>query len=343
MPEWHCSVATSSERGLDLKLGDRVRSMLRRLWTPACVLLVLAPFCAEGLTGNTPPQFFFFPPFLAGLMMLYGSGAILIREVTLRWNKGLPSRIALGAAYAICEEGFATKVFFEPRPASAGAQLRYGTWGGVHWPFTFFLVVFHAVFSIAIPIFLATLLFPAEAAKPWVSRRSLQIFGALFSGSVLVSALALHRYNPTLPHYGIAIGVVAALIAIARVLPGSIGPGRRPLAVSPKRLAIIGFSGTFTFWVVGFLFAAWHVPPAIALVSQFGIVLVGAVYLRRVEAGRYERFALAGGMLGFFVFTSFLLTPFSPLQPLVGGATWYGLRRFRRVLRARNVAEGSAP
>jgi len=317
-------------------MRDRARPQLRRLWTPAWVLLFLSPFCAEGLTGNTPPQFFFFPPVLLALMVFYGSGAILIRELARVWNKGWPTVLALGAAYGICEEGFATKVFFEPHRAGTELQLQYGTANGVHWPFTIALIVFHAVFAIAVPIVLTTLIFPDSESRPWVPPRTLPIFGGIFAASVLFSATVLHRYNPTMAHYVIAFAVVLVLIAIARVLPRSIGPGRHPRVVPPRRLATYGFAGTMAFWVVAFLYAVWKVPVGVAFASQLLILVVSVWYVRRLPGGEHQRFALTGGMLGFYVFTSFLLVGYSPLQPLVGGASWYYLARLGRAVRERN-------
>jgi probable HAF family extracellular repeat protein len=59
-------------------------------------------------------------PQLLVLTALYGSGSILIRELSLRWRKGWPSILALGAAYGIVEEGLMVKSFFDPNWVDLG-------------------------------------------------------------------------------------------------------------------------------------------------------------------------------------------------------------------------------
>ena len=48
------------------------------------------------------------------LASLYGSGALLIRELKVRWRKGYVSMFLLGTAYGIIEEGLMVKSFFDP-------------------------------------------------------------------------------------------------------------------------------------------------------------------------------------------------------------------------------------
>ncbi|MFN8036723.1 MAG: DUF2510 domain-containing protein [Acidimicrobiia bacterium] len=304
------------------------------------VLAFLSPFVAEGLTGNTPP--FLFWPFVVLLMVFYGSGAVLIREVSRAWNKGWPTVLALGAAYGICEEGFATKVFFAP-PPSGHAEMQYGTWAGVHWPFAVAMIVFHAVFSIALPILLTELNFPGARSRPWIRPRLIPVVGGVFALAVVFSATVIHRYDPGSARYLIAFAVVVLLVGIGRVLPRSLGGDTSSWSIAPRRLGIYGFVGTMAFWVVSYLYAGWKQPVGVAIASQLLILAVSVRYLRRLPGDDPRRFALAAGMLGFFVFTSFLLAPFSPLQPFVGAVTWYALVRLGRTVRARAGAPDGAP
>lgn len=330
-------------------LRERLKRAPRRLWTPAIVLAFLAPFCLEGFAGASPPWIFFNPIVLVYFMLFYGSAAILIREITRRWGKSWPTILALGAAYAICEEGLSTKVFFDLHRTNLGPQMQYGTWAGVHWPYMFHLITAHAVFSIAVPIFLTMLLFPQRASEPWVRRRTLPVLGAVFVGGIVFSSLVLYRRNPdrphhviqvTPPHYLIAIGVVLLLIAVARLLPAQIAlPGRR-ITLPPKRLAIVGFSGMFVFWGVSYLFPAWDVPVAITMILEVLIVAIAAWFALRLSADQYSWFALVGGMLSFFVFTSFILMAIgSFLQPVVSVTAGYLLLRLGRSLRERTVPD----
>ncbi len=78
----------------------------------AWFLALLSPIMAEMLSGSSPPLEFFAGLGFVFLIPLYGGGALLVRELTIRWDKGWATVIALGAAYGIIEEGIAVKSFF---------------------------------------------------------------------------------------------------------------------------------------------------------------------------------------------------------------------------------------
>ena len=99
---------------------------------PPVTLFFLAPVIAELLSGSAPPAEFFRPIGLAVLTILYGGGAILVREITIRWKKGWISLLVLGAAYGIIEEGLMVKSFFDPNWTDLGILGTYGRWLGVN-------------------------------------------------------------------------------------------------------------------------------------------------------------------------------------------------------------------
>jgi hypothetical protein len=326
------------------------RKGIRRLWTPAVLLFFLAPYVAEGFSGAAPALIFFHPLVLVYFMLYYGSGAMLIREAALAWNKGWPTVMALGAAYGICEEGLSTKVFFDLDRTNLGPQMQYGTWAGVHWPYAFHLMTYHAVFSITIPIFLTALLFPDRAREPWVRRRTLPVLAAVFVAGMLFSAIRLYPYNPGVLRYGTGIAVVIGLVGLARVLPARVTlPGHTRVA-TPKRLAQLGFSISLTFWVVSYLFADWGVPAPVTLGLEIAIV-VGAGWLILHLTGSaqqwstYARFCLVGGLMSFFVLGSVVLEVLGYRgQILMGaaGATWLLLLR-KRLLRRETAPVSPIP
>lgn len=127
---------------------------------PALVLFFLSPAIGELLSGSAPPAEFFTPLVIIILAVLYGGGAIMVREAVIRWRKGWMSLLALGAAYAIIEEGLMVKSFFDPAWQDIGILGSYGRWAGVNWVWTIELTIYHAVVSIAIPILLTGLMFP---------------------------------------------------------------------------------------------------------------------------------------------------------------------------------------
>ena len=58
---------------------------------PAWVLFFLAPVVGELLSTSAPPAEFFKPIIFLVLCILYGGGAIIVRELTIRWEKGWPT------------------------------------------------------------------------------------------------------------------------------------------------------------------------------------------------------------------------------------------------------------
>jgi hypothetical protein len=104
----------------------------KRALSPAVVLFFLAPMVGELLSGSAPPAEFFNPFSLLTLAALYGSGAILARELVQRWGKGWPTLLALGAAHGVLEEGLMVRSFFDPQWVDLGVLGSYGRWAGVN-------------------------------------------------------------------------------------------------------------------------------------------------------------------------------------------------------------------
>jgi len=132
--------------------------MTRKGFRPALVLFFLALAIGELLSGSSPPLEFFNPIVLVIQAALYGSGAIVARELTVRWGKTWPTLHALGAAHDILEVGLAVKSFFHPHWVNLGILGTYGRWAGVNWVWSLELTIYQAVFSITIPVALTTLI-----------------------------------------------------------------------------------------------------------------------------------------------------------------------------------------
>jgi hypothetical protein len=121
--------------------------------------LLVPPMLAELLTGNVPPSRFFHPLLFLVFVLLYGCGALLIREFRVRWNLRW-SILFLGIAYAVVEEGLTTKAFFNPRWQGAGLLSGYGMYWGVQWVWLLGVTFSHATLSTLVPITMADGLWP---------------------------------------------------------------------------------------------------------------------------------------------------------------------------------------
>jgi len=60
---------------------DTDREVRRAVWS----LLFLSPIIAELLTSSMPPMEFLRLPLFLVVVALYGAGALLARELTVRW------------------------------------------------------------------------------------------------------------------------------------------------------------------------------------------------------------------------------------------------------------------
>src|SRR3954449_2122798 len=127
-------------------------SGLRR-HAPVATLVLLAPLVGEVLFGAIPLSRL---PFgLLGVVGLYGGGAVLIRETVRRRRLGAAWPVLLGLAYGVIEEGLVVQSLFDQKYRGLDFLGYYGHWLGVNWVWAEFIVPYHAVFSIAIPITIA--------------------------------------------------------------------------------------------------------------------------------------------------------------------------------------------
>jgi hypothetical protein len=284
---------------------------MKRIWNPVLVLYLLAPICGELLSGSQPPLEFFRPLNLVFITAFYGSGALLVREITRRWQKGWPTLLILGAAYGIVEEGLAAKSFFDPSWMDLGPLGVYGRWLGVNWVWAALLTAFHAVFSLSIPILLTELVFPKRRNVPWLSRRGLSFFAFLFVGMAVFLYLFITPYRVPIPHALLTLAVLAALIGwawrnpVVPAIPAAkhVGP--------PLRFALFGFGATLALFALGGILPNTRVPPALTFVAMLG--LGAGVYRAISRAARAEAWterhalALAIGGLSFFLLLQPLL------------------------------------
>jgi hypothetical protein len=153
------------------------------------MLFLLAPAIGELLSGSSPPSEFFTPIAFLLLSALYGSGAIVVRELRIRWKKGLGSMLLLGAAYGVLEEGLMVGSFFNPHWMDLGLLGVYGRWLGVNWVWAEMLIIFHSVYSITVSIMLVELTFPKRSNENWVSKKMFWAIVALLASVVALWGL----------------------------------------------------------------------------------------------------------------------------------------------------------
>jgi len=102
---------------------------------------------------------------------------LLIREASVRWRKGWGAVLLLGGAYAVGEEGFAAKTMINPNSPIIGNQ-QYSHWIGINWVPLVALTIFHAAFSITVPILLVDLIYSETKGR--------RLLGNLGMGTTIV-------------------------------------------------------------------------------------------------------------------------------------------------------------
>ncbi|MFI2486654.1 hypothetical protein ACH47X_07060 [Promicromonospora kroppenstedtii] len=221
----------------------------------AWTLVVLTPLIAELALGSTPVR-------MAWLVLLwmpvYGAGVLLIRELVARRGRGWPSILLLALAYELVEDGIGLQALTSPHlydAASWGARVL-----GVNLPYFEANAIYHAVFTVCIPIALTNLLFPAHRGRPYLG-----VPGTVVAGVVAVLGVGLLRtvtlsedpgyQAPTAFVLGVVVLVLALGIVALFVVPAprvrTVAPGRQDVSAGRP-----GSSGAAPVPSLGYLAAA---------------------------------------------------------------------------------------
>lgn len=286
------------------------RSRIRQLrtWIPVhrapLTMVGLSILLAELLTGSTPVLGLLNPLGDLFLLGLYGCGVLAIRDVGVRWNRGWGSVLLLGTAYGIAEEGLGTKTFFDP--ALIGSP-NFGPWThalGVNWVWASELAVFHAVFSIMLPIVITGLLYPESRRSCFLTDRGVKLAFASFG--VTVGAM-FFLFTPGYPLSATLIlgclGAMSLLALAARVVPARWTTPRASLSIaSPRRFFLVGLAFTTGFIGVNTV-GAWVLrdPFLTVALSLLWTWVMGRWVLAHLgpEGPEYRLTALIGGMMAF--------------------------------------------
>src|SRR3989442_7909153 len=137
------------------------------------------------------------------------------------------SILLLGAVYGIIDEGLAVKSFFDPTWMDLGPLWVYGRWLDVNWVWAVWLTIYHAVVSIAIPIFLMEWIWPRVRGQPLTSRRGYMTAIALLAAATIFINLLLTPYRPSAWHL---LGAAAAVVVFVLGAEKEAGVLSAPLA-----------------------------------------------------------------------------------------------------------------
>src|SRR5262249_11989333 len=136
---------------------------------PAATLLLLAPVIGEVLSGATRLSYIVV---LVPEIMVWGSGALIIREVARRWNAGWTSVLFLGLALAVAEELIIQQTSLARLPWLGDAPM-YGRVWGVNWVYFLFMLGYEPVSIVLVPLQVTELVFLSRRNEPWLRTRGL--------------------------------------------------------------------------------------------------------------------------------------------------------------------------
>jgi hypothetical protein len=310
-------------------------------YTPLLTLLLLAPVIGEVLFGSIPLSRL---PFgLVGVLGLYGGGAVLVREVVRRRRLGSIWLVLLGLAYGLVEEGLVVQSLFNQHYPGLAFLGFYGHWAGVNWVWLEFIVPYHAVFSIAIPILVTELLFPEQRDEPWLGPvELLSVVSVFVANALLLAVLKFGLLTACAPATSLGANVGAALVAAGIIGAALLAKPRRESVAgvpeapaSQRRLRLIGILSGLG-WFIGLrvlLIGDGKLAPA-AVVLMGGLI-IGALAWWRVAHwssdrrgwGPAQTYALISGALPTSWLLGILIAAVSDGSPVInlGGHLLFGV------------------
>jgi len=260
---------------------------------------------AELLSGSTPisranqllPQF-----------LLYGTGALLVREITRRLGLGWKTIIVLGFTFGFITEGLVLQSIFNPN--FLHLDISFGRAWGINWVWTEYLTGLHCFWSITGAIWVSEVIHSKDRHLPWVGLPVLWVCGVIY----ILMCLALHflfikifgfQTTPVLFLYCALL--VIALIVLALKLPRvSANPDQAPdtkPAYSFWVITLITFAaGVCWFLGIHMIMVPGKTSLALAFSAGFLNLLIyftlinnwGLMAIRTYK----DRLAVAAGLLG---------------------------------------------
>jgi hypothetical protein len=266
---------------------------------PALGLFLLSPLFGEYLLGNLKVSDLALLPFLA---LMYGAGALLIRETARRFGRGSATMLILGVAYALVEEGLVDQMLFNQHyfvGQSEGSDTYIGALG-VDASLTIIVVAMHAIWSTYIPITIVESLVPDRRTRPWLGPVGMAVTASIFAGGSAWLGWETYRETGFLASAAQLTGaslVVAGLVVAAFLVP------RRPGAAASGRPAPRVWIAGLSAFVMSSLFMltetlpGWlEVAAAVLLVVVFAVAVLR--WSGRPGFGERHRLGLvAGGVL----------------------------------------------
>jgi hypothetical protein len=200
--------------------------------------MFLAPLVAELLPGATRISAIFVLPIE---ILIWGSGAVLIREAVRRWKLGWLNLLLLAAALSVAEECLIQQTSLAPLVIKLKGY-EYARSFDFNYVYFVWALIYEVVFAVVVPIGLAELIFRRTRPEPWLNRAGAVVIGLLFLPASFLAWFSwtqiarpkvfhLEAFQPPAWQLALAASVIVVLVSLA------LGPSRCYLARSPRSLA----------------------------------------------------------------------------------------------------------
>ena len=314
--------------------GGRLRAAIA---SPVLLILFLAPFFGEGLSGSSPPLDLLLPWNLAFMAALYGCGALVCHEVAQRLGSGFTGLVLLGVAYAVWEEALVDRYWFFPQFWQRSGVGTYSVVWHTNVLLAAHLSVFHAAISICASVLVVEWLVPQARHRPWVARPGLAL-------ACLVLAVTPFIYGEFDQHPPLTVllaaGILLAAVVVSAVLVGRL---RRPdrswvtdANARPRRgLGLLAFTCACAHWILTYTVPAtglaWPLGVSLSLLPvAAGLLLVPRLAVTSPYGSDGVRVVV--GLLTFFVGLDVLVALLGRYDMVLSAifATWLARRLYTR-------------
>ncbi len=296
-------------------------------WLAALTLYFLAPIIAELLTGATPPLMW---NNVGGIILttgLYGSGAILARELVRRRGLGWGHLALLGVAYGILEEGMAYQSWFNPRwinPPDANRLFQ------VNWMLALVFTTIHVTLSIMSSVIIAEALFPRQAERPWLDQKGfvgLALWLGLVASVLFFTYGFVNFHGKGYDHPPVTYGIAPILFVLflwlglrqrkASVSARSGDPQRPSPNLGMVRLAAFVAASVVlvNLFLLRNIIPIAFIPFGLVAAVDMLSVLVVRRWSKRSGWGASHRLALVSGVMGVFIVCSPIFEFVLPRKP----------------------------
>jgi hypothetical protein len=309
------------EQTLDVQEHRAHEKMKTYHFAPVLVLIVLAPTIAEVLLGDLLINRDFVWILVINTL-LYGSGAILIREVARRRHLGWPGIVVLALAFGVVEEGLVLQSLFNPHFPGLEWMGSYGRVSGVNWFWAPYVLGLHTVWSITLPILLAEYLFPRLQSRPWLGRVGLGVDAVVY---ILICLGLLQRFT-LFTHFSAAlVALICSGLLVVLLISLALFVVPRLTAAPSGRRAPPPWPAGLTAFLAATLFSGMflllpHIAAVPLLVSMLLYAAVYAIIIilvwrwstQRLWSARHHLALATGALIETMLFGFLLVSRGSP-------------------------------